>query len=126
MSAPIVHIEIPASDTKAASEFYSSLFDWKIEHDPTFDYYQFRPGSGPGGGFVNTGPASEMNIAYEPGDVLIYVDSDDIDKSLAKAESLGAKTAMPKTEIPGIGWFAVFTDPTGNKIGLFTSTTPMQ
>jgi predicted enzyme related to lactoylglutathione lyase len=121
MSSPIVHIELPANDTKAASEFYSNLFGWKIDHDPNFDYYQFRPESGPGGGFVNPSPATEMNIAYEPGKVLVYVASDDIEASLAKAESLGAKTVLPKTEIPGVGWFAVFSDPTGNNIGLYTS-----
>jgi predicted enzyme related to lactoylglutathione lyase len=26
---------------------------------------------------------------------------------------------MPKQEIPAIGWFAFFADPTGNRIGLF-------
>jgi predicted enzyme related to lactoylglutathione lyase len=33
---------------------------------------------------------------------------------------------MPKTEIPGIGWWGMFTDPTGNKIGLFTDTSQVQ
>jgi predicted enzyme related to lactoylglutathione lyase len=27
---------------------------------------------------------------------------------------------VPKTEIPGMGWYAIFSDPTGNRIGLFT------
>jgi predicted enzyme related to lactoylglutathione lyase len=31
---------------------------------------------------------------------------------------------VPKTEIPGIGWFGVFTDPTGNKVGLYTAQSP--
>ena len=40
-----------------------------------------------------------------------------------RAESLGAKTLMPKTSIPGIGWFALFADPTGNQVGLYTTDT---
>jgi predicted enzyme related to lactoylglutathione lyase len=27
---------------------------------------------------------------------------------------------VPKTEIPQVGWFGVFKDPTGNKVALFT------
>ncbi len=27
---------------------------------------------------------------------------------------------MPRTEIPHVGSYAVFTDPTGNRVGLFT------
>jgi predicted enzyme related to lactoylglutathione lyase len=126
VSHPIVHLEIPATNTKEASEFYSNVFGWKIEHDPNFDYYQFKPEPGPGGGFVNVGPADQMNVSYDPGDVLIYIDSDDIDQTLNKITSLGGKTTLPKTEIPGIGWFGVFTDPTGNRIGLFTSIAQMQ
>ena len=47
--------------------------------------------------------------------------TDDIDASLAKAESLGGKTVIPKTEIPGVGWFGFFSDPTGNVVSLYTS-----
>ncbi|MBV9707198.1 MAG: VOC family protein, partial [Chloroflexi bacterium] len=42
--------------------------------------------------------------------------------SLAKVEELGGKTVRSKTEIPNTGWFAIFTDPTGNTIALFTNT----
>jgi predicted enzyme related to lactoylglutathione lyase len=28
---------------------------------------------------------------------------------------------MPKTEIPHVGWWGVFSDPTGNRIALYTS-----
>jgi predicted enzyme related to lactoylglutathione lyase len=46
--------------------------------------------------------------------------TDDIDSSLAKAESHGGKNVTPKTEIPNTGWFGFFSDPTGNLIGLYT------
>lgn len=61
-----------------------------------------------------------MGLGYKAGEVLIYIGTDDIDASLAKITSLGGKTILPKTEIPQVGWWAVFADPTGNKIGLFT------
>ena len=54
------------------------------------------------------------------GEPLLYVASEDIDADLRKAESLGGTTVVPKTEIPQVGWFGVFKDPTGNKVGLFS------
>jgi len=53
--------------------------------------------------------------------LLLYIGTDDIDASLAKVEAHGGKTVLPKTEIPGIGWFAIFTDQTGNRLALFTA-----
>jgi predicted enzyme related to lactoylglutathione lyase len=49
----------------------------------------------------------------------MYVSTDDIDATLAHVEALGAKTLTPKTEGPH-GWSAVFADPVGNRIALYT------
>jgi predicted enzyme related to lactoylglutathione lyase len=117
-SHPIVHVEISSSDLEASGRFYSQLFGWKIEHTPELNYTTFQAEGGPGGGF---NPISETNPA---GTVVVYVDSDDIQADLAKAESLGAATVVPKTEIPQMGWFAMFRDPSGNTVGLYTAMNP--
>jgi predicted enzyme related to lactoylglutathione lyase len=31
----------------------------------------------------------------------------------------GGKILAPKTEIPGMGWFAFFADPNGNRLALY-------
>ena len=113
---PVVHIEFSAKDLEAASKFYAELFGWKIEQMPEMDYAMFEPGEGVGGGL---NPVSENNPA---GTVVVYIGTDDIEASLAKAEQLGGKAIVPKTEIPGMGWFGMFLDPSGNQIGLFTAT----
>jgi len=59
------------------------------------------------------------------GTVIAYVGTDDVDATLAKLTKLGGKTLAPKAEIPGVGWFAIFADPSGNKVGLLQSL-PMQ
>jgi hypothetical protein len=51
--------------------------------------------------------------------VTFYVQVDDLQKSLDKAQSLGANTVLPPTPIPGIGSCAMFADPNGVVIGLF-------
>jgi len=114
-SHPIVHVEIPAHDPAAAGRFYADLFGWAIQSMPEFDYHTFAAQPGPGGGFPKVDDQT-----FKPGDVTVYVGTDDIGATLAKVEALGGKTLLPKTEIPNIGWFAFFSDPTGNRIGLFT------
>lgn len=110
----IVHVEFSAQDREAAGKFYSDLFGWKVQQMPEMDYAMYDTGSDVGGGF---NPVSENNPA---GTTLAHVSTDDIDASLAKAESLGGKIVTPKTEIPGYGWFGLFSDQTGNIVGLFT------
>ncbi len=119
---PIVHIEIPGNDPKAASKFYEEAFGWKIKVAPGFDYHMFAAEGGTGGGFVK--PGESMGVTYKAGEVLIYIGTDDIDASLTKVQSLGGKIVLPKTEIPQTGWFAIFSDPTGNKIALYTAMNP--
>ncbi|HEY8284536.1 MAG TPA: VOC family protein [Chloroflexota bacterium] len=117
-SHPIVHIEIPLPNPGTDSSFYAAALGWKLQTDPTYDYTQFTAEGGPGGGFVSTAPSSPM-----PGTIgkpLIYLATDDIDASLAAVEAHGGKTVQPKMEIPNVGWFARFTDPSGNQFAFFT------
>ena len=120
-SHPIVHIEIPSDNPKATSTFYKNAFDWNIQVSPDFDDYpMFQAEGGPAGGFNRVGELHGVNI--KSGDVLIYIGTDNIEASLASVEQHGGKTLLGKTEIPQVGWFALFSDPAGNKIGLFSTT----
>lgn len=111
---PIIHVELSAKDRVAATKFYSELFGWKVTHYPEMNYSTFEAEGGVGGGW---NPVSDD---YPPGTVLVYIHSDDIDADLKKVEASGGKTLVPKSEIPSVGWFAIFTDPTGNKLALLT------
>lgn len=113
----IVHVEIPAANGGAAGEFYAELFGWKVQNYAGMNYTMFEAEGGPGGGFPQVD--GEM---VSSGSVLIYVGTDDIDASLAKAEQLGGATIVPKTQIPGVGWFGIFSDPTGNRVGLYSDS----
>lgn len=115
---PIVHIELSAKNPQELSNFYHDLFGWRIQHDEALNYTMFETKEGGlGGGFS---PVSDDN---PPGSVLIHIQTDDIEASLREIEAHGGQSIVPKTEIPATGWFAVFADPSGNKVGLYT---PMQ
>lgn len=111
MGAPVVHWEINAKDAKKLHKFYGELFGWKIDTNNPMNY-----------GMVETGGKSGINggIGQAQGGnfVTFYIEVDDIDAYLKKVEKLGGKTVVPKTEIPNIVTFALFTDPEGNNIGL--------
>lgn len=112
---PLVHVEIPSGDLEASSAFYSELFGWQVQHHPEMGYATFTAEGGPGGGFPKID-----GVNVKAGDIKIYVGTDDIEATLARAEELGAQTIVPKTQIPGYGYFAFFLDPFGNPIGLFS------
>jgi predicted enzyme related to lactoylglutathione lyase len=82
------------------------------------NYSMWHTHDGPGVGFT---PLDE-NI--QPGDVIIHINSDDIEADLKKAKSLGAMIVSPKSEIPYTGWYCMFKDHTGNTIALYTSMNP--
>ena len=114
----VVHVEIPAANVQAASKFYADLFGWKMQHIPEMDYTMWEDGSGFGGGFNTVSDENPL------GKVLVYIDSDDIEADLKKAEQLGGKAIHAKTEIPGTGWFGIFEDLDGNRLALYTSANP--
>ncbi len=116
----IVHIEFASPDPKSEQQFYGNVFGWQLHTDPTADYHMFQTSAGLGGGFVQVSDGGESGVRYAPGEVLVYIGTDDIDATLARIEANGGKAEVPRTEIPGTGWFAVFTDPQGTRVGLFT------
>lgn len=111
----IIHIEFTSSDPKKSGQFYQDVFGWKMDLDANFNYLQFQAQSGPGGAF----PEPQEGFS-KPGDVIVYLNGHDIDATLASVVAHGGAVHVPKTEIPGMGWFAVFADPAGVRMGLFT------
>jgi hypothetical protein len=110
----IVHVEIPTRNHEESIKFYKELFGWKTEYFPDMHYTTWEADEHPGGGFSDS----------KPGEVLVHINSDNIEADLKKAKSLGATIVREKTEIPNIGWWGVFKDPTGNMIALYTSVNP--
>lgn len=109
----ITHIDIPVSDTAAATSFYSALFGWDIAEMPGFEGYPlWRAPNGISGG----------GLAQREGDFTqprSYVEVDSIDDTLAAAVASGGAVTVDKSEISPTSWWAEVTDPDGNRIGLF-------
>ncbi len=116
MGNPVVHWEIGGPQGEQLQEFYRSLFDWNIQVMEQMGGYGLvaQEEGGIGGGIVQTGEGAPPSL------VTIYIQVDDLQSYLDKAEGLGGKTIMPPMNISEeIGSAAMFSDPQGNVIGLF-------
>lgn len=113
MSHPIVHVEFSADDPQAAGRFYREIFDWQIQEHPEMNYVSFSWGVENAGGGFN--PVQE---GYPAGTVLAYIQTEDINATLEEINQRGGETVEPPMPIPGVGQIAIFSDPTGNRIGL--------
>jgi len=111
MANSVVHFEILGSDGAGLQKFYRDLFGWKIDANNPMNYGMVEAGKGGIGGGV--GPSQDGSTL-----VTVYVDVDNLQAALDKAEKLGGKTVMPPMDVPGGPSIAQFTDPGGNVVGL--------
>jgi predicted enzyme related to lactoylglutathione lyase len=116
MGQPVAMFEVVSADVERARTFYSDLFDWSVDVDPTMGGY----------GLVDTGVEGAIiggiGASMAPGDtgVKVYVRVDDLATYLDRAEQLGGHRLVEPTELPGdFGSFAIFADPDGNAVGLW-------
>ncbi len=119
MAHPFVHIELQTKDIPKAKEFYSRLFDWKLDDIPMpggdMLYTMINVGEGTGGGmFANMDP-------QVPPHWLAYVGVDDIEASTQKARDLGASVLQDVMKVGDYGWLSVIKDPTGAVIAMWKS-----
>lgn len=105
--------QLTTTDAGAALDFYSALVGWEKIGEPAPGYHIFgRPGEALGGitGFQD----GQTTPHWMP-----YITVDDLDATLAKAESLGATIILPPMPLPeDSGRIAIFTDPQGVATGL--------
>ena len=114
---PIIHIEFSAKDRKESQKFYEGVFGWSHTLYDEMNYTTFNTGEGVGGGL---NPVSE---GFPAGTVTVYIQTEDVPASLAKVEAAGGAIVSPEFEVPGVGYFGFFKDPSGNMIGLLKPTT---
>jgi predicted enzyme related to lactoylglutathione lyase len=126
MDHTVVHFEIPADEPERAAKFYRELFGWEIQR---WGNAATREGSaaGPEYWMVRTVPADAEGRPTQPGAngglmrrmfpgqaPVNYIGVERVEDFVRKAEHLGAKVVMPKTPVPGMGWFAQLRDTEGN------------
>jgi uncharacterized protein len=112
MSTPVVHLEVTGNDAAKLQSFFSDLFGWQLDANNEQNYGVGMVSDTVG---VGVGPAMEG-----PGASVFYLAVDDVEGTLAKAESLGGSRIMGPMDVPDGPTIGIFADPEGHMVGLFT------
>jgi predicted enzyme related to lactoylglutathione lyase len=121
---PVNHFEIPADNIERAKKFYTDTFGWDTVKASVKDmeYYGLRSvevgednmpkevGVINGGLFPRQNPEQTLTV---------YITVNSLDEYIEKIKASGGKVLSKKMEVPGMGWFAYFTDTEGNVIGIW-------
>lgn len=112
----IAWIEIPATDFKKTVEFYQKILSIKMKvHENGNEKMAFLPD--------DVGAISQAQ-GFRPSEdgVLVSLNAGaKFDKMLADISNYGGSVVQPKTKIEAKdrGYFALFKDPEGNRLGLY-------
>ena len=117
----IVHFEIPADDVERSKRFYSDLFGWKIEkwsgsNSIGMDYWTINTTDEKGNKALGGGMMKRQG-PQQP--ITNYIDVKSIDEYSSKVQQLGGKVHVPKTAVPGMGYFAICLDTENNAFGIW-------
>ena len=110
--------ELMTTDPQAAGAFYSKILPWKTQSSGMPDYTLWMSGKTQTGGLMPQPESARQ--AGAPPSWLIYIGTPDVDATAAAAQRLGGKVLKAPADIPGIGRFAVLSDPQGATFAIFT------
>lgn len=119
---PVVHFEMPAEDKERMAKFYADVFGWKTTVlGPEMGNYVL----------AQTAEVDDKNMIKEPGRInggffekgggggtrtatSVAIAVEDIKAHVEKVKAGGGKVDGEPVMIPGVGWYAQFTDTEGN------------
>ena len=116
MTHPVMWFEVLGNDGNALQKFYGDLFGWKFADENASGYGVVSTGEARGimGGVGAVYPGTKSWVTF-------YTETPDVTASLAKAQALGGRIVMPRTELPGV-ILGIFEDPEGHTLGLVEAT----
>ena len=114
----VIHFELPFDDAERANKFYADVFGWQSSQFGDEPYYLQQTG-GDDEPYGIGGALTQRAATLNGGNTLIIIGVDDLDAYIQKVSDAGCEIVTPRTEIPGIGWFANFRDTEGNMVGMF-------
>ena len=120
----IVYFQIPSDDIERSKKFYSQLFGWKIDKSPesntpegmenwTVTTTDDKGNKSLGGGMSKRAMPQQQ--------ITNFIDVKSVDEYSSKAKNLGVEVVVPKTVVPGMGYYAVCVDTENNSFGIFES-----
>jgi uncharacterized protein len=113
--------ELSSPDVDASKRFYTEVFGWTSDDQDMgggVTYTIFSKGETQVAGLMK----QVAQTAGQPAEWHPYIGVEDVDATAEKGVGLGATLLVPGTDIPGMGRFAMLTDPNGAMFGIFSAT----
>lgn len=120
-----VWYELMSNEPEKALAFYRDVVGWDSADAgmPGMTYNLLKAGDLPVAGLMGL-PEEACAAGAKPG-WLGFVGVEDVDASAAAVMAAGGQLRREPTDIPGVGRFAVFTDPQGAPLALFKGQSEM-
>ncbi|HME73825.1 MAG TPA: VOC family protein [Myxococcota bacterium] len=121
-----VWYELMTTDHKAAEAFYHGVIGWRAQDAgmPDRSYTILSVAETPIGGLMEL-PREDCEAGARPG-WIGYVSADDVDATAARVTQAGGAVHRTPEDIPGVGRFAIVSDPHGATFALFKGSTDAQ
>ncbi len=101
------------------ADFYARIFGWEVHDHPEMNYRIVETGAPKEMPGINGGIVKPDREGPWPGNMLLYILVDDLDAYRQKVVAAGGKIHVEEQKVPGMGKFALFTDPDGRMMGLW-------
>lgn len=112
---PMDWFEIACTEPEKAIDFYRELFGWQIAAAPAEGFVHASVDTGAGGG-ARGGIGSSPD---ERSHVVLYAAVDDLSAYVGRANSLGATTVIPPTQVDPNTTIALLADPQEVAFGMY-------
>jgi predicted enzyme related to lactoylglutathione lyase len=112
-----VWYELGTTDPEAAASFYKQVVGWEAQAIPEMHYTILQKDGARIAGVMQL--PEHVRAQGVPPHWVGYINVDDVDAYAKRAEEAGATLRHGPEDIPGIGRFAVLTDPDGAPFNLF-------
>ena len=112
----VIHFELNVSDPERSQAFFSDVFGWKVsrwEGGP--DYWLATTGAEEDAGI----DGAIMRSRDDTPRTVNTIEVASVDEAAAKVTAAGGQVVVPKQVIPGVGWVAYCTDPSGLMFGIY-------
>lgn len=114
------HFDIPIDDLDRSQKFYRDVFGWDMKKvgnpaTPQIELWMCETEDSNGNKGITGGLMRRKSLPT----VTNYIGVLSIEEFILKIERSGGKVTVPRSEIPNIGFFAMFKDSENNLFGLF-------
>jgi predicted enzyme related to lactoylglutathione lyase len=116
----VYHFDIPVDDPNRAQQFYKDVFGWNMKKlnsqvDPKVELWMCETEDENGIKGITGGMMKRDSLPTVTNYILVY----SIDEYISKINKSGGRVTLHRTEIPNVGFYAMFLDSENNLFGLF-------